>query len=421
MTSSLLKKHPTTPRNTSTPADRRAGWLLVGSLLLTGVCSATLQAAPPGSATPPAAPARTLHPAQRKLSPLATLPTLQRPAPTHTPIAKPGTPAASPAGTATAKPVASFIPPAPAPEAAPASTLPGVATVEGRVAAPAPQTANVRSTGRLPADNGPTDSAAPRGYRTAPPVAAAAYPPKAPPADAVYAGEPNPIQLAGAEEEEVDRPTLPSAEASTPSALEPTPARDYEGPASERPFKRIQEIFPHYDYAPDAATRRCDNLCPRPDGSNCPECRNDPDLPIDEQCPECPVERRLTEVDPHTSQVAATGRRNFQQVNYCWEPSNLYHLPIYFEDFCLERYGHTRHHLLQPVVSNGLFAAQLLGLPYQMTIDPICKKRYVLGWYRPGSYVPFTYHQVPWNTEAAVVQGAAVTGGYFLFAPAVSP
>ncbi|MFM8219723.1 MAG: hypothetical protein ACKOJF_12480, partial [Planctomycetaceae bacterium] len=384
-----------------------------------------------GTGTPPAPATRTLHPAQRKLSPLATRPTLQRPAPTHSPIAKSpianspkapaGSPAPRPTASATPQPVASFVPPAPAPEAAPGSMLPGRASVESRVAAPAPQAATVRSTGRLPAESGPTDSAAPRGYRAASAVAAAAYPPKAPAADAVYAGQPNPIQLAGAEEEELARPTLPAAEDSTPSPLEPTPAQDYQGPASERPFKKIQQILPHFDYAPDAAMRRCDNLCPRPDGADCPECRNDPDLPIDEQCPECPVERRLTEVDPHSSQVAATGRRNFQQVNYCWEPSNLYHLPIYFEDFCLERYGHTRHYLLQPVVSNGLFAAQLLGLPYQMTIDPICKKRYVLGWYRPGSYVPFTYHQVPWNTEAAVVQGAAVTGGYFLFAPAVSP
>ena len=50
------------------------------------------------------------------------------------------------------------------------------------------------------------------------------------------------------------------------------------------------------------------------------------------------------------------GQRAFGQINYHWEPSNLYHLPIYFEDFCLERYGHTRHYLIQPFVSGGLFA-----------------------------------------------------------------
>jgi len=442
MTSSSPKKHPTTPRSTSTPAERRQpAWWLVGGLLLSGLCSSNLWSAPPG---------RTLHPAQRKLTPLATLPTLQRPAPTHVPVQKSAAPNSAPVAGANGAPASrpasgapavgspnrssavgvastggSFVPPPPAPEL-PATPAPPASFTPNPVATPAPRAATVPNTGRLVTDNGSPDSATPRGYRANREGVASQYPPKAPAADARFAGEPGPvqrasIQLVGAEEEEVTPPELPIRETSAPGSLEPTPATDFAGPASERPFKRIQEIFPHYDYAPDTAAKRCDNLCPRPDGVDCPDCRNDPDLPLDEQCPECPAERRLTEVDPHTSQVAATGRRNFQQVNYCWEPSNLYHLPIYFEDFCLERYGHTRHHLLQPVVSNGLFAAQLLGLPYQMTIDPICKKRYVLGWYRPGSYVPYTYHQVPWNTEAAIMQGAAVTGGYFLFAPAVSP
>jgi hypothetical protein len=56
-----------------------------------------------------------------------------------------------------------------------------------------------------------------------------------------------------------------------------------------------------------------------------------------------------------------------------------------------------------------------------MTIDPIAKKRYALGWFRPGQYVPYKYYQVPWNTEAAVVEAGVIAGSYFLFAPGVGP
>jgi hypothetical protein len=37
---------------------------------------------------------------------------------------------------------------------------------------------------------------------------------------------------------------------------------------------------------------------------------------------------------------------------------------------------------VQPFASVGKFSLQLLGLPYQATIDPMCEM-YTLGWYRP--------------------------------------
>ncbi len=249
------------------------------------------------------------------------------------------------------------------------------------------------------------DSSSPAGY--VPRTTAANYPPKAPPADA-------PRNAALAPSAGVD--SLVRQVSADEADLEPVPTQQV-----NRRFKKINEILPHYDYSPDGTGKRCDNLCPRPAGVDCPDCPPAGTEYNAEACPECPEEKRLVDVDPHNSNVAAIGQRSFGQINYCWEPSNLYHLPIYFEDFALERYGHTRHHLVQPFFSTGLFATQLLGLPYQMTIDPVCKKRYVLGWHRPGACVPYRYYQIPWNTEAAIVQGAAVTGGYFLFAPAVSP
>jgi hypothetical protein len=194
-----------------------------------------------------------------------------------------------------------------------------------------------------------------------------------------------------------------------------------------RPFKKMREIHPFFDYEPDpelAAADRCHNLCPRPGGAACPECvevgpEGTPDgrLP----CPECPVEIDLRETNRLVGSVNDLPMRSFPHINYCWEPTNLYAYPLYFEDHCLERYGHTRNIFLQPVFSVGLFAAQFVGLPYQMTIDPIAKKRYALGWFRPGQYVPYKYYQVPWNTEAAVVEAGVIAGSYFLFAPGVGP
>jgi hypothetical protein len=99
---------------------------------------------------------------------------------------------------------------------------------------------------------------------------------------------------------------------------------------------------------------------------------------------------------------------------YMWEASQLFSNPLYFEDPALERYGHSHHKLLQPFVSAGRFSTQLIGLPYQMTIDPICKKMYSLGWYRPGECAPHKHYQIPLNAKAAVVQGSVVTGLIFL-------
>ncbi|MFM7038710.1 MAG: hypothetical protein ACKO2L_13410 [Planctomycetaceae bacterium] len=99
-----------------------------------------------------------------------------------------------------------------------------------------------------------------------------------------------------------------------------------------------------------------------------------------------------------------------------WAPTNFYHYPLYFEDPALERYGHAYHPIVQPFVSTGLFAGQLVGLPYQMVINPVHSKQYALGYYRPGEPAPKKHYQIPWNNEAVVMQTAAVVG-LFLIIP----
>lgn len=101
---------------------------------------------------------------------------------------------------------------------------------------------------------------------------------------------------------------------------------------------------------------------------------------------------------------------------YQWAPTNFYHYPLYFEDPSLERYGHTYHPVVQPFASTGLFATQLVGLPYQMALHPIHSKQYALGYYRPGEYAPKKHYQIPFNEEATVVEVATVVG-LFLIIP----
>ncbi len=191
-----------------------------------------------------------------------------------------------------------------------------------------------------------------------------------------------------------------------------------------RPFRKIAAIVPYDNYEPDAelaAKDHCYNLCPRPQGGDCPDCVKDGDgnaLP----CPECPWEQELRRIgrasgEPDQPFVP----RDWAHIHYCWEPTNLYHNPIYFEDVPLERYGHTRNYLIQPIFSIFKFGIQLVGLPYQMSIYPVWDKQYSLGYYRPGEYVPYKYYQLPLNAKAAVVEAGVISGGYFIFAPGVGP
>ena len=107
--------------------------------------------------------------------------------------------------------------------------------------------------------------------------------------------------------------------------------------------------------------------------------------------------------------------RDFIDIQYCWDASNIYHNPLYFEDVVLERYGHTYPECLQALVSVGKFGTQLVGLPYQIGLDHMCNKEYPLGYYRPGECAPYRCYQIPLNTKAGAVAAATYTGVAFLF------
>lgn len=167
-------------------------------------------------------------------------------------------------------------------------------------------------------------------------------------------------------------------------------------------LKRISDIQPFFDYQPASAIKGevCWDLCPRPDGMPCKPDENG-------NLPECPSEFKLSD--------AAYSNRMFADCLYQWQATDQWHNPLYFEDPALERYGHVHHECVQPFVSVARFGVQLVGLPYQMTIDPVCKKMYNLGYYRPGECAPKKYYRIPWNTHAAVAEAGIWTGLFFIF------
>lgn len=111
-----------------------------------------------------------------------------------------------------------------------------------------------------------------------------------------------------------------------------------------------------------------------------------------------------------------------------WTPSRKYwaaaatcHSPLYFQDAVLERYGYSveqrfgragrfltfplddptqskqRNQILQPLFSYGLFAFQIVALPYNLLVDPPWEAEYDLGYYRPGDRVPTDVYYLPWH------------------------
>lgn len=239
--------------------------------------------------------------------------------------------------------------------------------------------------------------------RTAGPAEMPVVPPAAPAAEATIDELLNDVPEAepGLAPAPLNRPVPRVAQNPTPPV--PAPDRRFTEPVKNpRELRKITDIMPYYDYEPDPEVAKddpCLYRCPRPaDG-----CKKYPPG----ETPACPEEVKLSE------EIYAG--RTMPENLFGWEASNLWHNPLYFEDFALERYGHTHHCLVQPFASVGKFSAQLLGWPYQATIDHPCKKVYTLGWYRPGECAPKKCYQVPWNTEAAAVQAGVWAGGIAIF------
>jgi len=111
--------------------------------------------------------------------------------------------------------------------------------------------------------------------------------------------------------------------------------------------------------------------------------------------------------------------RNFEPSRKYWAAPALCHMPLYFQDASLERYGHSveqffgprgryltypiddprqtkqRSQILQPAFSAGLFAFQIAALPYNLVVDPPWEAEYDLGYHRPGDRMPTDTFYLP--------------------------
>jgi len=97
---------------------------------------------------------------------------------------------------------------------------------------------------------------------------------------------------------------------------------------------------------------------------------------------------------------------------YDWEPTALYHGPLYFEETSLERFGRELP-LIQPFVSAAQFYTALPELPYKLGAQLPWDHLYALGYDRPGNCVPFEWELPPRSVRGVLLADVIITGLVF--------
>jgi hypothetical protein len=132
-----------------------------------------------------------------------------------------------------------------------------------------------------------------------------------------------------------------------------------------------------------------------------------------------PAEARPIRAIPVPDDWVALEPRKWAPERKYWAAAATCHLPLYFQDPVLERYGHSveqfvgpvgryltypvddptqstqRNQIIQPFFSAGLFALQIAALPYNVIMDPPWEAQYDLGYYRPGDNIPTDTYWLP--------------------------
>ena len=132
-----------------------------------------------------------------------------------------------------------------------------------------------------------------------------------------------------------------------------------------------------------------------------------------------PAEARPIKAIPVPEDWVPLPPRSWVAQRKYWAAAATCHLPLYFQDPVLERYGHSveqfvgpigryltyplddptqstqRNQILQPFFSVGLFAFQIAALPYNILLDPPWEAQYDLGYYRPGDDIPTDTYWLP--------------------------
>jgi hypothetical protein len=106
--------------------------------------------------------------------------------------------------------------------------------------------------------------------------------------------------------------------------------------------------------------------------------------------------------------------RRAQELEFHWAANELFHQSLYFDDTLLERYGQTRHPVIQPVLSGARFFGTFPLVPYKMGLDRTHDHVYTLGQYRPGSVNPCLQERLIFEKDAAFFEVATAMAIIFL-------
>jgi hypothetical protein len=132
-----------------------------------------------------------------------------------------------------------------------------------------------------------------------------------------------------------------------------------------------------------------------------------------------PAEARPIKAIPVPDDWVPLTPRDWTPQRKYWAAAATCHLPLYFQDPVLERYGHSveqyvgpvgrylsypvddptqstqRNQIVQPLFSWGLFCMQIIAWPYNLIMDPPWEAQYDLGYYRPGDNIPTDLYWLP--------------------------
>ena len=142
-----------------------------------------------------------------------------------------------------------------------------------------------------------------------------------------------------------------------------------------------------------------------------------------------PAEARPIKAIPVPEDWVPLAPRSWTPQRKYWAAAATCHLPLYFQDPVLERYGHSveqfvgplgrfltypvddpkqsiqRNQIIQPFFSYGLFALQIAAWPYNGIMDPPWEAQYDLGYYRPGDMVPNDIYWLPLHGYGPPLRG----------------
>ena len=347
--------------------------------------------------------------------------------------------APTPAPPADKAPKPEPIAPAAAPEIPPA--VPGVSTPPAETGQPL-----LPSQEDAPAGSAPSTAVAPAPEPTPAPVADPGSTVPAAPAAAderpIPVPQPEADALAGAATASVAGSTLPSPSAPTGDPAPTSGSSEARfflpprviPPTRLRPFEdgRVTEIMARQEREDVVRNQIQARPQPAPDGT-LPREASSSNLQTQTQYDisraPSPAEARPIKAIPVPEDWVPLAARNWSPQRKYWAAAATCHLPLYFQDAALERYGHPveqfvgpmgrylsypvddpdqstqRNQIIQPFFSAGLMALQIAAWPYNAIMDPPWEAQYDLGYYRPGDVVPTDIYWLPLHGYGPPLRG----------------